>query len=209
MQHFRRYIIAGLLFWLPIVITYVIIKFLINLLDGTLDLIPQKYQPDQLLGIHIPGLGLVFTIIIIFVTGILVTNFIGHQLLKLWERLVSRIPLIRSIHSAVRQVLHAILQPNGTSFRKVLLVEYPRKGMWSIAFQTSEKFHPGSFNEPMLTIFIPTTPNPTSGFLMVIPKKDTQEIDMTIEDALRMVISLGVVTPEKMQAIEAAEKAVK
>ena len=117
-----------------------------------------------------------------------------------WEKLLSRIPLIRSIHSAVKQVLHVILQPSSTSFRKVLLVEYPRKEIWSIAFQTSEHFTDAPIAEDVVTVFIPTTPNPTSGFLTIIPKHDTIELDMNVEQALRMVISLGVVMPDDMVA---------
>lgn len=195
----RRYFIAGLLVWLPIWVTYVVIKFLFDLMDGTLALLPEKYQPDQLIGIHIPGLGLVFTLIILFVTGILATNFIGHRLIALWEKLLSRIPLIRSIHSAVKQVLHTLVQPRGAAFRKVLLIEYPRRQIWSVGFQTSDSFNSAPVHGDVVTVFIPTTPNPTSGFLTIVPKRDTIELDMTVEEALRMVISIGVVMPDKMQ----------
>jgi len=199
MHHIRRYFIAGLLVWLPIWITYIIIRFLVNLMDGTLSLLPYEYQPDQLFGVHIPGLGLLFTVIILFVTGLFVTNFLGHRLVSFWEKIMSRIPLIRSIYSAVKQVIHALIQPKGSAFRKVLLVEYPRRGIWSIAFQTSDQFTDAPHPETVVTVFIPTTPNPTSGFITIIPKEDTRELDMTIEEALRMVISLGVVMPERMQ----------
>ncbi len=192
----RRYFIAGLIVWVPIIITFVVIRFIIRLLDRTLSLLPAQYQPDQLFGIHIPGLGLIFTLLILLLTGLLVTNFIGHRLVNAWEKLLSRIPLIRSIHAAVKQVLHAILQPQSKSFRKVLLVEYPRKGLWSVAFQTSERFNISHIKSDTITIFIPTTPNPTSGFLMLIAKEDAIELDISVEEALRMVISLGVVMPD-------------
>lgn len=195
----RRRLIAGLLVWLPILATYVIIRFIIELLDQTLALLPHQYQPEQLFGHSIPGLGLLFTLIILFVTGLLVTNFVGHRVVALWEKILSRIPLIRSIHSAVKQVTHALVQPQGAAFRKVLLIEYPRRGVWSIAFQTSSNFNHPQSDADMLTAFVPTTPNPTSGFLTVIPKKDVVELDIGIEEALRMVISLGVVMPEKMK----------
>lgn len=195
----RKYLIAGLLVWLPIWVTYFILKFVVELLDRTLALLPEKYQPDQIFGVHIPGLGLVVTILIIFITGIFATNFIGHRVVGAWEKLVSRIPLIRSIHSAVKQVAHAVLQPTDTSFRKVLLIEYPRRGIWSVAFQTSDKFTRTPLEEDMLMVFIPTTPNPTSGFLTVIPKKDVKELGISVEEALRMVISLGVVIPDQLR----------
>jgi len=199
MPHIRRYLIAGLLVWLPIWATYVIIRFLVNVMDGTLSLLPYEYQPDQLFGMHIPGLGLLFTLVILFLTGLLVTNFLGRRMVVAWEKLLSRIPLIRSIHSAVKQVLHALVQPKGTAFRKVLLVEYPRHGVWSIAFQTSDQFTDAPHPEEVITVFIPTTPNPSSGFLTIIPKEDTRELDMSVEEGLRMVISLGVVMPSRMR----------
>jgi len=189
----RKHFIAGLLVWLPIWATFFIIKFLVNLMDKTLSLLPIKYQPDQLIGFHVPGLGIVFTLIILFVTGLLVTNIVGHKAVAIWESLLSRIPLIRSIHSAVKQVSHALLQPQSNAFRKVVLVEYPRRDIWSIGFQTSDHFLHSPKGDEMMTVFIPTTPNPTSGFLTVIPKKDAAELDMSVEEALSMVISLGVI----------------
>lgn len=191
----RRYLIAGLLVWLPIWVTFIVIRFLVDLLDGTLKLLPYHYRPEQLFGHKIPGLGLVFTIIIIFLTGLLVTNFVGCYLIGWWERILTRIPLVRSIYTAVKQVTHAFVQPQGQSFCKVVLIEYPRKGLWSIAFVTSNNFQGLPFEDDALAVFVPTTPNPTSGFLMVTPKKDVIDLPVTIEEAFRMIISLGVVTP--------------
>ncbi len=199
MKHIiRRYFIAGILVWLPILVTFIIIRFLVRLMDGTLSLLPHKYQPEQLFGMDIPGLGLIFTLIVLLITGFLATNFLGRKLVELWEKLLARIPLIRSIYAATKQVISALVHPSGKAFRKVLLIQYPRKGIWSIAFQTSEKFSDLPTDESVITAFVPTTPNPTSGFLTLIPKKDTQELDMSVEEALRMVISLGVVMPDKM-----------
>ena len=195
----RRYFIAGLLVWLPILVTFFVIKFIVDLLDKTVKLLPYQYQPDQLLGFHIPGLGLVFTLIILMITGLLTSHFIGHKLMHFWERLLSRIPLIRSIHSAVKQVTQAIFNPSSQSFRKVLLIQYPRPGIWSVGFLTSDTININALNEPVVTAFIPTTPNPTSGFLTVIPKKDTIELDISVEQALRLVISLGVVLPDQLK----------
>lgn len=194
----RRYLIAGILVWLPIFITYFIVHFIVHLLDGTLALLPEKYHPVQLIGHEIPGLGVVFTVVILVMTGLLVTNIIGHKLLSIWEKLLSRIPLIRNIHSAAKQVVNAIVQPNGNAFRKVLLVQYPRAGLWSIAFQTSGILYLTQYEKPVVSIFIPTTPNPTSGFLMFIPVDEIKELNISIEEALRMVISIGVIIPEQM-----------
>lgn len=198
MHRFRKYLIAGLVVWLPLWATYFIVKFLVDLMDKTLSLLPAQYQPKALFGFDIPGLGLIFTLIILFITGLLVTNFLGNKIVKIWEKLLSRIPLVHTIYHAVKQVVHALVQPAGKSFRKVLIVEYPRHGIWSIAFQTSDQFTGSPHPEDVVTVFIPTTPNPTSGFLTIIPKSDTRELDMAVEEALKMVISLGVVMPDRL-----------
>jgi uncharacterized membrane protein len=197
MLHVRKYLISGLLVWLPIWVTLLVIKFIVDMLDATLKLLPHAYQPDVLLGFHIPGLGIIFTLLILFFTGMIVANFLGQKLVDFWDKLLAKIPLVRSIHAGVRKVLTTIFNSKGQAFRKVLLIEYPRKGLWSIAFQTG-----GGCNEvaaktqkEMVTVFVPTTPNPTSGFLMMIPKEDATELDMSIDEALRLVISLGVVQP--------------
>lgn len=197
---FRRYFIAGLLVWLPIWVTLLIIKFIVDLVDRILSLLPQGSNPDNVFGVHIPGLGLIFTIFFVFLTGMLVTNFIGSWLVSVWESLLARIPLVRSIYTAVKQVSSTMFSSNGEAFRKVLLVEYPRKGMWSIAFQTGTGFNvPGeSAVSDMVTVFIPTTPNPTAGFLLLVPKQDVVELKMNTEQALKLVISLGVVLPPSM-----------
>lgn len=192
----RRSFIAGLLVWLPILVTYAIIKFIIDLFDGTLSLLPHGYQPEQIFGRDIPGLGFLFTIIVIFLTGLLIANFIGHRIVEFWEKLLAKIPLIRSIYMAVKQVTHAFVQPKGESFRKVLLVEYPRKGLWSIGFQTASQFQGIPLEHEMVAVFIPTTPNPTSGFLILTPKEDVIPLKMTVEEAFKVIISLGVMMPK-------------
>ena len=193
----RRYFIGGLLVWLPIWATYIVIKFLVLLMDGSLNLLPTRYQPHAIFGTNVPGIGLILTLIILFVTGLLVTNFIGDRIVQAWDKLLSRIPLIRSIYSAVKQVTEALLKPSGKSFRKVLMVEFPRKGVWSIGFQTSDTFPhaPGEGN--YITVFVPTTPNPTSGFLMIMPEDEVVELDISVEDGLKTIISLGVVNTSK------------
>jgi uncharacterized membrane protein len=160
-------------------------------------LLPKAYQPAQLFGFNLPGLGLVLTVLIVFFTGMLVTNFLGRKLVALWDAIVDRIPLVRSIHNAVKQVANTVFAKDGQSFRKVFLVEYPRKGLWSIAFQTggaAEEIE-NHVMEGMVTLFIPTTPNPTSGFLITVSRKDIIELEMSVDQALKYVISLGVVQP--------------
>ncbi len=197
---FRRYFIAGLVVLLPIWVTLLIIKFVVDLVDQSFSMLPKSYQPDLFLGIHIPGLGLVFAILIVFLTGMLVTNFIGTWFISLWESFLSRIPLVRSIYTAVKQVLNTLFAPGGESFRKVLLIEYPRKGIWTIAFQTGSGFQiPGhQAKDELITVFVPTTPNPTAGFILLIPKQDVIELKMGVDSAFKYIISLGVVLPPSM-----------
>lgn len=195
----RRYFLGGLLVWLPILATIFVLRFLIRIFEGSFNLLPESYRPHSLLGIHIPGLGLILAIFIVLVTGALVTNYFGHRIIKAWENILNRIPFVRTIYSSVKQVLQTLFSQETTAFRKVVLVEYPRKGMWSVAFQagdTAEEIveHVG---EPMTTIFIPTTPNPTSGFLMMLPAKDVKPLEMSVDNALKFIISLGVMQPKR------------
>ena len=193
----RRYFVSGLIVWLPIVATFFVARFMLQILDHSVKFLPEKFQPDVLLGTHIPGLGVLLTIVIILLSGMLFSNFIGHKILHVWEKLLARIPLVRSIYSAVKQVSQTILHPKGNSFRKVLLIEYPRKGVWSIGFLTSDKLDLAPIEGNALTVFIPTTPNPTSGFLTIIPESETHELNMSVETALRMIVSIGVAMPEQ------------
>lgn len=180
--------------WLPILVTLVILRFIVDLLDQTIALLPKAYQPAQLLGFHLPGLGVVLSLILLIITGLFATNFLGQRLVSWSESILDRIPLVRSIYNATKQVINTILSTNSQAFRKVLLVEYPRKGLWSLAFQTgitAQEINQHTGTE-MLSIFVPTTPNPTSGFLMVVPKSDVIELSMTIDEALKFIITLGV-----------------
>lgn len=198
MTYIRRYFISGLLVWVPIWVTILVIKFLGDMLGNTMSLLPQQYQPDQLIGFHIPGIGVLIILLIIFFTGIVAANFIGGRLVALWDNLVGRIPLVRTVYSGVKQVMETLFSPGGQSFRKVLLVEYPRIGMWTLAFQTGDAIavvQKSLDEEQMVSIFIPTTPNPTSGFLMIVPRREVIELDMSVEQALKFVISLGVMQP--------------
>lgn len=192
---FRRYLLAGLVVWLPIVVTFIVLRFIIEMLDKTMSLLPGSYHPDKLLGVHVPGLGVILSLVIILVTGVIATNYFGQRLVGFGEKILAKIPLVRSIYNAAKQIINALFASNSQAFRKVLLVEYPRKGMWSLAFltgSTNGSMISGHTGEEMLSIFVPTTPNPTSGFLMMIPKREAIEIDMTVDEALKFIISLGV-----------------
>jgi uncharacterized membrane protein len=199
----RSYLLAGLVVWLPILVTIGVLRFIIDLLDNTLALIPNAYQPERLLGIHIPGFGVILSLVLLVATGVMATNFFGQRLVSWGESILSRIPLVRSIYNAVKQVMNTVLSSNGDAFRKVMLIEYPRQGLWSLAFQTgvATKEISTHLNEEMISVFIPTTPNPTSGFLMMIPKRDAIELSMSIEEALKFVISLGVVQSSSLTAL--------
>jgi uncharacterized membrane protein len=191
----KSYIIAGLLVWLPIVATFLVIHFLVDLLDKTVSILPTAYQPETLFGFNLPGLGVLLSVLIVFFTGMVVTNFLGRRLFTWGEAIVERIPFVRAIYNAVKQVATTILSKDGQSFKSVYLVEYPRKGLWSIAFQTGtvDEEVEQNVGEPMIAVFIPTTPNPTSGFLIMLPKSDAQLLNMSVDQALKLVISLGVV----------------
>lgn len=205
----RRYLAAGLLIWVPLGVTILAIKFLVDLMDQTLLLLPSSVRPDALLGHHIPGLGIVFTAVIVIVTGIIVTNLFGRQLLYWGEQLLNRIPLVRTIYTSVKKITETIFSAGGKSFRRVVMVEYPRREIWTLAFLTGDgadevEAHTG---ERMVNVFIPTTPNPTSGFVLMVPRKDVIELSMSTDEGLRMILSAGVVGPEDRQAIHTNRRA--
>jgi uncharacterized membrane protein len=196
----RRYLLAGLVVWLPIVVTFIVLRFIVEMLDQTIALLPSAYHPDRLFGVHVPGFGVVLSLLIILLTGLIATNYFGERLVDLGERILARIPLVRSIYNATKQIINALFASNSQAFRKVLLVEYPREGMWSLAFLTgnpNDSVISAQIGEEMVSLFVPTTPNPTSGFLLMIPKREAIEIDMTVDEALKFIISLGVMQPTK------------
>jgi len=197
MKRLRRYLVAGILVWLPLGVTIVVVRFLMGLMDKTLVLIPRQYHPEELLGISIPGLGVILTIILLLITGVLTANFVGRAFLKGWESLLDRIPVARSIYSAAKNFAEIVFSDSGNAFSKVLLVEYPRKGIYTITFQTASEIGEiqARTGEDVVACFVPTTPNPTSGFIIVLPKKDTIELDMEVDEAVKLVMSLGVVIP--------------
>lgn len=197
MKHLRRYLVAGLLVWIPLGVTIFILKVLISLMDRSLLLIPQQYRPEEWLGFSVPGLGLILTLLVLLVTGLLAANIVGRSMVGLWESLLDRIPVVRSVYSAAKNFTEIVFSDSGQSFKKVLLIEYPRKGIYSLAFQTATNLGEvqGRMGEQMVCTFVPTTPNPTSGYIIIVPKKDIIELDMEIDEALKMIISLGVVIP--------------
>lgn len=194
----RRWLIAGLLVWLPLVATFLVLQLLVNFLDQSLLLLPNAWRPEALLGFDIPGLGIILSLVLVLITGFFAANILGRRVVAAGESLLARIPLIRTVYSGVKRLAETVLGESSTSFRKVLLVEYPRRECWTLAFQTGAPV--GEVQDKtareVLTVFVPTTPNPTSGFIVLLPKEDVIELDMSVEDGLRMVISLGVVTPE-------------
>jgi uncharacterized membrane protein len=193
----RRYLIAGLLVWIPIVATVLVVRFILNLLDQTLLVLPSSLRPEALLGVHIPGLGAVLAVLILLATGLLVTNIIGRSLVRAWEELLNRIPFVRVVYGGVKSFSSTILSNSGNSFKKVLLIEYPRVGLWSIGFQTASdlRFAAAPEAEARVCVFIPTTPNPTSGFIVLVPRSQAIEIDMSVDAAMKMIVTLGVVVP--------------
>jgi len=201
LKHLRRYIVAGLLVWLPLAVTYQLLKFVVGQMDGWLDkafaLLPPEYHPDQLLGISIPGLGVIFTVMLLVLTGMFAANIVGRALVAGWESLLDRIPVVRPIYSAVKRFAELVFSDKSQSFKNVLLIEYPRKGLYSLAFQTSSELGEvqGRTGGEVVCTFVPTTPNPTSGFIIIVPRKDVVVLDMEVDEALKMIISLGVVVP--------------
>jgi uncharacterized membrane protein len=207
----RKYLMAGLLVWLPLGVTVLVINFLIETFDQVLLLLPHAYRPDVLIGYHIPGFGLLMTAVVILITGVIAANYFGEKIVNFWEGLLSRIPLVRSIYSAVKQVTEAFVGSE-QSFQKAYLVEYPRLGAWTIAFQTSSKMGEAQFKtgcDKVVNIFVPTTPNPTSGFFLMVSQDELVPLDMTVEQALKMIISGGVVVPELQETQPSVNQLVK
>jgi len=198
MKRFRTYIITGLLVWVPLGITFFLVKVMVGFVDKTLLLLPLDLRPASILGFNIPGLGILLTLVVLLVTGMLAANLFGRKLVKVWESVLDRIPLVRSVYSAAKTFAEVVLLDNTQSFKEVLLIEYPRKGLYSLCFQTSTNLGEvqSRTGEEVVCVFVPTTPNPTSGVMIIVPRKDVVVLDMQIEEAVKMVVSLGVVVPE-------------
>jgi len=193
----KRYFITGLLIWVPLGMTVWVLKFLIGTMDQSLLLLPENLQPENLLGMNIPGIGTVLTLLVVLVTGLLTTNIIGQKLVSFWEGVLWRIPVVKSIYYGIKQVSDTLFSSQGEAFRKALLVQYPREGSWTIAFMTGQ---PGGdvvnhLTGEYISVYVPTTPNPTSGFFLMMLKSDVIELDMSVDVALKYIISMGVVSP--------------
>lgn len=209
MSYFKRYFIAGLLVWLPLGVTIVVIKFLVDLFDRSLLLLPPHYRPEALFGMDIPGFGVLLSFTLIILTGVIVANFLGSKLVSIWESLLSRIPLVRSIYNAAKQISQAVFGSGDQTFQKVYLIQYPRVGLWTLAFQTSNlqgEAQDKTGLRDVVNLFVPTTPNPTSGFFIMASKQEIVELDMKVDDALKMVISGGVIVPDTVNLPVVAEK---
>ena len=209
MKKLQKYLIAGLLVWLPIVVTVLLFRFLITLMDQTLILLPSQIRPEAVIGFKLPGLGLILTLLVLIVTGIFAANFVGKSMVNFGEKIFKKIPIVRSVYSAAKNFADIVFSDTGQSFKKVLLIQYPRKGVYSLAFQTSTNLGEvqKKTGSDVVCTFVPTTPNPTSGFIIIIPKEDVIEMDMEVDEAFKMIVSLGVVVPEwKKEELETLSK---
>ncbi len=194
---FKRYLIAGLLVWIPLAITIWVLDLIVGTLDRTLLLLPSSWRPDALLPFHIPGFGLLLSLLIVLATGMLAANIIGERLVRWWHGLLNQIPIVRSIYSSVKQISDTLLAKRGQSFRKVVMIEFPQRGQWTLGFVVGS---PGAkiaavTAENAITVYVPTAPNPTSGYVLVVRPEDVSEVDISVDDALKFHISLGVVPP--------------
>jgi uncharacterized membrane protein len=204
MKKLRTIIVACLLVWIPLGLTIFVIKLLIDLLGQTYLLIPPALRPENLIGFEIPGIGVVVAIIVVLLTGLITANYFGKRIVESWDAFLDRIPLVRSIYSPLKKFSELVLSDQTQSFSKVLLIEYPRKGIYSLCFQTSKELGEvqNQSGEEMVCVYIPTTPNPTSGYIVLVPQNEVQELKMSVEDALKMIISLGVVVPDPNALID-------
>ena len=200
MKRLRNYFISGLLFWIPLALSVFVIKFFLELINN---LIPQKYLPEALFNLDtaIPGSGIILVLIVIFITGMMVTNILGRKVVALWERVLNKIPGFRNIYNVLKKVSDTVFNTSTESFRKAFLIQYPSKGIWVIAFQSGDYRGEAEsiIGEEIINLFVPTTPNPTSGFFVLIAKKDAFELDMSVEAAFKLVISAGVVTTNSVK----------
>jgi len=198
----KKYLITGLLIWVPLVITVWVLSFLVDTLDQSLLLLPVSWQPRSWIGFHIPGLGVLMTLAVVLATGVLAANIIGQRMVQYWEGLLARIPIFKSLYFSVKQVSDTLFSSSGLAFRKALLVQYPRQGSWTIAFLTGQ---PGGdvanhLKGDYVSVYVPTTPNPTSGFFLMMPVADVVELDISVDAALKYIISMGVVPPDDRSA---------
>jgi uncharacterized membrane protein len=197
----RRYFVAGLLVWIPLGITLWVLKVTVELMDESLLLLPQAYRSEALFGFHVPGLGIILTLAILIVTGALAANFFGRKLLAVGDHLLTRIPIVRSIYGGVKQISDTLFSPEGKAFRRAVLVRYPHAGTWTVALVTGTPQHEVAriLGTDQISVFVPTTPNITAGFFLIVPRSDTIELDMTVDAALKYIISMGVAEPPALE----------
>ena len=197
MSALRKWLVAGLLVIVPVAVTFAVLRWIVETLDSTLLVLPERWQPDKLIGVHIPGFGVLLTLAILLIVGGIASNFFGKKLVEWGDRLVARIPVVRSIYSSVKQVSDTLFSPGGNAFRTAVLVQWPRADVWTIGFVTGT---PGGdvsnhLVGDYLSVYVPTTPNPTGGYFVMLRKSDCIELKMTVDEALKYVISMGVVSP--------------
>jgi uncharacterized membrane protein len=197
-HHIRRYFITGLLIWVPLVITLWVLDLLVGTMDYTLLLLPPQWRTEGWLGVHIPGMGVILTLLVVLLTGVFAANIIGQRLVTFWEGVLARIPVVNSIYRGVKQVSDTLFAPGGQAFRKAVLVQWPRPGMWTIAFVTGT---PGGdvashLKGDYVSLYVPTTPNPTGGYFVMVPRTDAVDLDMSVDEALKYIISMGVAAPD-------------
>ncbi len=193
----KKYLITGLLIWIPLVITIWVLTTIVETLDRTLLLLPEHVRNDSWLLKHVPGMGVVMTLVIVFVTGVFAANFIGERLVRLWNAILHRIPFVSSIYSSVKQVSDTLFSSSGEAFRKAVLVQWPHEGMWTIGFLTGSAGGEvaNHLRDDYLSVYVPTTPNPTGGYFVLVARKDVIDLDMSVDQALKYIISMGVVAP--------------
>ena len=204
MSALRKWFIAGLLVIVPLVITLGVLNWIIGTLDQTLAILPETWQPDRLLGVHIPGFGVILTLVILLGVGCIASNFIGRKLVGWGDSLVRRIPVVRSIYSSVKQVSDTVFSDSGNAFRKAVLVQWPREGVWTVAFVTGTPNGEVAalLRDDYVSVFVPTTPNPTGGYFVLVRKSECIELDMSVDAALKYIVSMGVVAPPDITAVE-------
>jgi uncharacterized membrane protein len=199
MATLRRYFVAGLLVWIPLGITLWVLKLLVDLMDQSLLLVPTAYRSDALFGFHVPGLGIILTVAIVIFTGALAANFVGRRLLDFGHGILGRIPIVRSVYGGVKQISDTLFSPEGKAFRRAVLVRYPHAGAWTVALVTGTPEHEVAdiLGREQISVFVPTTPNITAGFFLVVPRAETLELDMSVDEALKYIISMGVAEPPR------------
>jgi len=193
----RNYMIGGLLIWIPIMITVWVVRFLSGILDSSLLLLPPSWRPEAVFGTYVPGLGIALSLVLLLVTGVLVKNLFGGQIVAGFESLVRRIPVVGAVYGGAKTFSETVLTDKGTSFKQVVMVEFPRKGIFSIGFITSHELEEAQAKtaQEVTCVFVPTTPNPTTGFIVLVPKDEVVIMDMTVDEAFKMLLTLGVVVP--------------